>query len=204
MKFIYKILIGLALCAGAGALSTHAQSVQPPAAEPSVASSNTLTQAATHIFNDGKSALTGLDFSQGFSAGIVGLKHSAHDFGGGVTVHTALPNSIVQAGFGVFALQETDSAGKKSWGFYDATISLSMSHITTVPYLNIPVRVMVESGPAYDVNGGTVLEQSAAYADYDWHISAKDTLTVGAGIIHCSKWSGDVIQMLHINFTRTF
>lgn len=158
------------------------------------------------IVNDGQAALSGLNFAQGVKLTPFGIKHQG-DYGFGFAVTTALTNSIVQAGFGVVAIQETTTSvvnGKtvtsKAFDFYDATLNLSLTKSET--FLGIQVDFTAESGPAYDLKGGALLEQSAVFASHTFTLDSGNLeLTLGGGLMHCSKWAGDVEDIGFLQFT---
>ena len=164
--------------------------------------SNYLSSAGStlgQVYTDGKAALSGLDFAQGAKVSLLGIKHKS-DYGLGVTLTTAITNSYVQAGFGVFAMQERDVTGNKRLNFYDATISLSVTKQESL--LGMTLDLSIESGPAYDISGGTVLEQSAVLASHTFSFGGGNIeLTIGGGVLHCSKCAGEVEQLAFISLT---
>ena len=165
--------------------------------------SNALSNAGQtlgQIYTDGQSALSGLNFAQGAKVSILGIKHSK-DYGVGIAVTTAITNSLVQAGFAVVGMQEKDVTGNKKISFYDATINLQITKHETL--LGVGVDLSIESGPAYDINGGTILEQSAVLASHTFILGTTGNieLCIGGGVMHCSKWSGDTEQLAFIQLT---
>lgn len=192
---------------------TQVPNLLPPIA-PATSVSNLLGTAASGVSqaaSDGWNVFSQFSLTNPISAGIVGLKNGNH-YGGGIEVSTANTNSLVNIGFGLFAIQNDSSSTvngvtktKTQWGFYDATINLSVSTVEQIPILKIPITLKIESGPAVRLSrgGGTLLEQSAAFGDVTFDQIKNWPITVGAGIVDCSAFA-NVMPMLHLNISHQF
>lgn len=161
-----------------------------------------------HVANDATRALKGFDFKNA-SAGVFVVKVPS-GYGIGIDVHTVNTNNPVQLGFALFGAQERNSVtGKNGYAFYDASLSIGLSTTEKLPILGWPVRLMIETGPAFKFSGeggGVLLEQSAAYADLDFRVGGHFTATVGAGVIHCSDshFNGKAMPMVHANLNWSY
>jgi hypothetical protein len=162
----------------------------------------------THVANDAVGVFQNFNFKQA-SAGIVGFK-TPDGFGGGIEVHSFSTNTPVQIGFGIFGAQERNTVTKKlEFGFYDGTLNIGVSTVETIPVVNLPLTLRVESGPAFKFageGGGTLLEQSAAYGDFNFHLSKNWSLTFGGGLLHCSDphFVDKAMPMAHGNLNWSF
>ena len=186
------ILITLALLVVAGQLKAQTNAAPDLPVVGSV--SNLLgTSAAglTHVTTDASAVFGKFSWSQPLDVSAVGIKNGDL-WGGGVTISQTPTNSVVGLGFGVFGIQNhvTDAALKTTTKlqFYDATLSLSVKQVETIPVLNLPVVFRIETGPALKLSGGSgeLMEQSAAMGSvtFDWFKGWP--LTISGGVIHCS------------------
>lgn len=134
------------------------------------------------IGGDAWTAIKGLNFSQGFNAGLLAVKDGSQ-YGVGMEISTALTNSPIQAGFAILGLEQPDH----SLALYDSSFNLSVSTRELIPIVNIPVDLIIGSGPGIRFqNGTTVIEQSFAFAEFHWRFTSKARLDTGFGVIHLS------------------
>lgn len=216
MKNTIRLLIGIA--AATLAMVTQAQTTTnlPPGNTSQIA--NLLGSAGAnlgHLATDAEAAFKDFNFKDA-SGGVIGLK-VPDGYGMGIDLHSISTNSPVELGLGLFGIQEkqpvTSKTGvistKTGFAFYDASLSIGLSTTETIPVIGIPVRLMIESGPAFKLGGigsGVIMEQSAAYADLDFAVNTHFTITAGAGVVHCSDphFNGKALPMIHLNLDWSF
>jgi hypothetical protein len=172
----------------------------------------------TKLTTDVYDFFTSIAWTNPISVGVFGLQNGSGNYGGGLEVNSIKPGATVNAGFAVAAIQTTETdpvTGKKSrtWGFYDATINLSLSTIETIPALNIPIYLMIWSGPFASLNGGVLIgAQSGMSGDLKIPIGPKPAnpalqhlITLGGGVINCSgaaaKGLKSAMPIVHANYT---
>jgi hypothetical protein len=175
--------------------------------------SNLIAQAGTgvaQVANDSYNVFKNISLTNPITAGVIFLRNGSKS-GFGLEAGSVDTNSLVNVGFGVFAIQTkqpTASGGTAThWGFYDATVNLSVSKVETLPIFNIPIEMKIESGPAVRLSSGgnTLMEQTAGFGDITFDPIGGWPLTIGGGIVN-AVGSGlrPVMPFLHFNFSHTF
>lgn len=178
--------------------------------------SNVITSVpagVTKVAGDGYNFFKQLSLTNPISAGIFGVQNGRGNYGGGIEVNGVNPNSSVNAGFAVAAIQTetTDANGVKHRGlnFYDATINLSVSTVETIPILNLPIILRIFSGPFASLNGGVLVgEQSGGTADINFAVGKDKYIDLGGGVVNCAGAAAaglkPALPMAHLNFTFKF
>lgn len=173
-----------------------AASLSPPTNSIAVVTSTNTTSVIGDLKQaaaDGWAALKDLNFGQGIVVEPFGLYHKG-DIGGGLAVTTGNTNGL-NAGFALATIH--DSASKR-FQFYDATLNISLGKTVTVPLLNIPAYLYVETGPSVNLaHPSTVLEQSIAGVKI---FLDKGKISLGGGVGHNSEWSGDTFLIAHFSY----
>jgi hypothetical protein len=208
MKF-NKWTLGLGICAALCSVSA-AKAQSAPINSVTNIIGNTGAGIA-QVGTDGYNVISGFNWNNPISAGFIGIKNGSH-YGAGLELNTADTNSLVNIGFGVFAIQnnetQADGTSKTKWGFYDATLSLSVQQVETIPVIKLPLTLRIESGPAVKIQsggtgGGALLEQSAAFGTVTFSPIKNWPITIGGGVIHCSAFA-NVMEMALVNVSQKF
>lgn len=170
-----------------------------------------LGAAPAQVATDGYAVFKNFSLTNPLAISVIGLKNGSL-WGGGLAASTANTNSMLNAGFGLFAIQTPKkiaggySTTQNEWSFYDATLNLQIQQIETIPLLNIPITLRLESGPYVQLSrgGNTLGAQSAAFGDLTFG-SPRLWFTFGGGVVNISGAGlQPVLPMAHATFTFRF
>jgi hypothetical protein len=164
-----------------------------------------LGSAPARVATDGYAVFKNFSLTNPISISVIGLKNGSL-WGGGIAASTSNTNSLMNAGFGVFAVQTKNAQNQTEWSFYDATLNLQIQQIETIPLLNIPITLRIESGPYVQLSkGGNALgAQSAAFGDLTFG-STKWWITLGAGVVNITGAGlQPILPMAHGTVTFRF
>lgn len=192
MKKLLSI-IGVALLA----TISQAQTTPPVPAAPvptnGAAATSSLLGDISRVGTDFWAALKDANFANGATVEPFVLYHSG-DFGGGLAVTTSSTNGV-NVGFALAAIGDHTS---KRFDFYDATLSIQLGRQVTIPVINLPAYLYVETGPAVNLaHPDTILEQSIAGAKIFFD---KGKISIGAGIGQNSEWT-EPFYVAHFSYT---
>ena len=215
MKFTFAILaalfVGGLVASAQTVITTNAQAMPPftaPVTAGQVAAS--VPDGVKQVAVDGYNVFKGFSLTNPISVAFIGLKNGSH-YGGGIEAHQVLPGSPVSAGFGVFAVQTEDAAGKVKFNFYDATVNLGVSQVENIPVLNIPITVRLFSGPFASLNGGVLMgEQSGVTGSMAFAVdkAGKWFIHIGGGVVNCAGAAAaglkPAMPLADIGFIGTF
>ena len=212
------LIIGLLLMAfiGLATAQTNSPIVQPTIIlNPTTSLSNVVASVpagVTKVATDGYNFFKTLSLTNPISVGAIGVKNGSL-YGGGLEVNGVNTNSSVNAGFAVLAIQteqkQANGTEKKSFGFYDASLNLSISQVENIPVINLPLTMRIFSGPFASLNGGVLIgEQSGVAGDLNFEPFKNVYFDFGGGIINDSGAAAaglkPVMPMAHFNVTFTF
>ena len=163
-----------------------------------------LGAAPARVATDGYAVFKNFSLTNPISISAIGLKNGSL-WGGGIAASTATP-ALVNAGFGVFAVQTKNPQGQTQWSFYDATLNLQVSQVETIPVINIPITLRIESGPYVQLSrgGNTLGAQNAAFGDLTFG-NPKFWVTLGGGVVNITGAGlQPILPMAHLTGTLTF
>ena len=135
------------------------------------------------ILGDAWDSLKAVDFSQGAQGGPFGMYIANGVWGGGVQVENVQTNNLLRLGFFVAVL---DEGGTAQW--YDGGLTVSISGYTELPLVG-DVEVSAVTGPAFNLDSGTLYSQTFTHFEKTWVINPSLSIGVGGGIGYLSKYA---------------